>query len=70
MWFVVVPLIEYHHIEPYAKVKCHKKENLVVLCPEHHHRANCGEIYKEKVIDFKNNPINKQLQYVRKDFYL
>lgn len=64
------PIIEYHHIEPYAEAKCHEKSNLVILCPEHHHRANCREIFKEKVIELKNNPYNKRSEYVGKDFFL
>lgn len=64
------PIIEYHHIEPYAKVQCHERSNLVILCPEHHHRANCGEIFEEKVIEAKNNPYNKNNEYIGKDFFL
>ena len=62
------PIVEYHHIEPYCKVKCHEKENLALLCPEHHHRANCGELLKEKVIEAKNNPFNVRVNFVRKEF--
>ena len=64
------PIVEYHHIEPYCKVKCHEKENLALLCPEHHHRANCGELLKEKVIEAKNNPFNVRVNFVRKEFCL
>lgn len=64
------PIIEYHHIEPYCKVKCHEKDNLALLCPEHHHRANCGELLKEKVITAKNNPFNSTVNFVRKEFCL
>ncbi|MBU3145405.1 HNH endonuclease [Clostridium sp. CF012] len=64
------PIIEYHHIEQYHLVKCHEKSNLVILCPEHHHRANCGEIFMEKVIKAKNNPYNKNSEFVSKEFFL
>lgn len=64
------PIIEYHHIEPYHKVKCHEKDNLALLCPEHHHRANCGEIFKEKVLIAKKNPFNSSVNYIRKEFCL
>jgi trigger factor len=64
------PIIEFHHIEPYSIVKCHVRSNLVVLCPEHHHRANCGEISKEKIIKSKYNPFNKKNLSVGKDISL
>jgi len=64
------PIIEYHHIEQYHLVKCHEKSNLVILCPEHHHRANCGEIFMKKVIEAKNNPYNKNSEFIGKDFFL
>lgn len=64
------PIIEYHHIDPYHIVRKHEKENLVVLCPEHHHRANCGELIQEKVIQAKKNPFNKSMDYISKDFFL
>ncbi|MBU3153511.1 HNH endonuclease signature motif containing protein [Clostridium estertheticum] len=64
------PIIEYHHINQYHLVKCHEKTNIVILCPEHHHRANCGEIYKEMVLEYKKNPYNKNNDYVGKEFIL
>lgn len=64
------PIIEYHHIEQYHIVKCHEKSNLVVLCPIHHHRANCGEIFMEKVIEAKYNPFNQHSKFVGQDFFL
>lgn len=64
------PIIEYHHIIPYCEVKTHEKDNLVVLCPTHHHRANMGEIYKEMVIQKKNDPFNKIKNDTKYDFLL
>jgi hypothetical protein len=51
-------------------VKCHEKSNLVILCPEHHHRANCGEISKEKIVKYKNTPHNKDANSINKDISL
>lgn len=64
------PIIEYHHINPYHKVKQHEKDNLVVLCPECHHRANCGEIPIEVIKSLKENPKNNNSEYVKKNFFL
>lgn len=64
------PIIEYHHINPYHIVKKHEKSNLVVLCPECHHRANCGEIHEEIVREAKLNPKNNNTEYVKKNFFL
>lgn len=60
------PIIEYHHIEPWSKVKKHEKNNLVVLCPNCHREANTGMYFKEKVEEDKKNPINKQTRFVQK----
>lgn len=64
------PIIEYHHIEPFSKVKEHKKDNLIALCPEHHHRADRKEIPKERILKFKETPVNKEKPTVSKDFFL
>lgn len=64
------PIIEYHHIIPFHQVKVHKKEDMVVLCPEHHHRADCGEIPSGVLYQAKKNPVNKNRDTISKDFYL
>lgn len=64
------PIIEFHHIEPFHKVNEHTKENLVALCPEHHHRADCAEIPVSVITKAKNQPINKEKDFVSKDFFL
>lgn len=63
------PIIEYHHIVQYHIVKCHEQSNLVVLCRDHHHRANCGEITQKRVIEAKNNPYNKNIDFVGKEIF-
>lgn len=64
------PIIEYHHIEPWSKVKKHEKGNLVVLCPNCHREANVGSYYKEKVLEDKLNPINKRIGAVQNKIML
>lgn len=64
------PIIEYHHIIPWAEVKKHEKENLVVLCPLCHHKANCGDMNKDIVLRKKKNPFNKSQTFVNEQFFL
>ena len=64
------PIIDYHHIIFYSEVKKHEKENLVVLCPEHHRRANCKEIPIQILYEKKKLPYNKNVQSISKDFYI
>jgi len=53
------PIIDYHHIEPFYKVKKHNIENIVALCPTCHRKANeNGAWTKEYVIGLKKNPYN------------
>ena len=47
------PTIEIAHIEPYEKVKEHKYENLIALCPNCHTRADKGEIDKKSLKIYK-----------------
>lgn len=47
------PTTEIAHIEPYEKVKEHKYENLIALCPNCHTRADKGEIDKKSLITYK-----------------
>lgn len=64
------PIIRYHHIVPYSKVKNHNKENLVLLCPNDHARADCNEISIEKVTKAKIHPFNKNIIHVGTGFFL
>lgn len=64
------PIIEYHHIKAFHQVKEHTKENLVALCPEHHHRSDCAEIPVSVIKKAKDNPFNKDQDFVSKDFFL
>lgn len=44
-----VSVLEIHHIEPYAKVKVHEIENLILVCANCHGRIEAGEIPKAAV---------------------
>lgn len=44
-----------HHIVPYAKVKEHKFENLIVLCCNCHRRCLTGEIDRKALQMYKQN---------------
>lgn len=47
------PTTEIAHIEPWAKVKEHKYENLIVLCPNCHKMADRGEIDRKSLKIYK-----------------
>ena len=47
------PATEIAHIEPWAKVKEHKYENLIALCPNCHGRADKGEIDRKSLKIYK-----------------
>lgn len=47
------PTIEIAHIEPYEKVKEHRYENLLALCPNCHTRADKGEIDRKSLKIYK-----------------
>lgn len=38
------PDVDVHHIEPWSRVRDHRAENLIALCPNCHRRAELGEI--------------------------
>lgn len=45
---------EIAHIEPWSKVKEHRFENLIALCPTCHTRYDKGEIKKQSIYEYKN----------------
>ncbi|WP_336993052.1 HNH endonuclease signature motif containing protein [Bacillus toyonensis] len=64
------PIIEYHHIEPFSKVKCHETDNLIALCPTHHYKADRGMVPKDQLLQLKQNPYNKSKEIIKDDFFL
>jgi len=49
------PTTELAHIEPWEKVKEHKFENLIALCPNCHTRFDRGEIDRKSMLAYKRN---------------
>jgi hypothetical protein len=45
--------VEIAHIDPWNKVKEHRYENLIALCPNCHNRFDRGEIDKKSVLQYK-----------------
>ncbi|MFD0496831.1 HNH endonuclease signature motif containing protein [Streptomyces rhizosphaericus] len=47
--------VDVAHINPWAKVKEHKFENLIALCPTCHARFDRGDIDKRSILQYKAN---------------
>ncbi|MEV5747926.1 HNH endonuclease signature motif containing protein [Actinoallomurus sp. NPDC052308] len=52
--------VEIAHIDPWAKVREHKAENLIALCPTCHKRYDKGEMDRQSMLIYKQQ--NQQLQ--------
>jgi len=57
-----MPFFDYDHIEEYAVVKAHTADNLVLLCPNHH-RSKPKKLSKERIIEAKKNPFNRNKDF-------
>ena len=57
------PILEYHHIRPFAEYPEHDPQHMITLCPTHHHEATAGGITEEEQRQSKSNPINIQRGY-------
>ena len=53
-----MPVYEYHHIIDWAIVKEHTKENITLLCPNHHANVTAKLISQQQVEQFNRNPKN------------
>lgn len=65
-----MPIIEYHHIIPYAQVKKHEADNLVPLCDLHHKKFHQHLIPVEEITKAKANPFNLTTQTIKDNFML
>ncbi|MEL7105625.1 MAG: HNH endonuclease signature motif containing protein [Pseudomonadota bacterium] len=52
------PILEYHHIIPWAELNHHNPEHMVALCPTHH--TEYGKLSRDISYELKLNPINKR----------
>lgn len=52
------PFIEYHHIVPFATQPHHRLEDMMALCPIHHHQATVGAADDACQRSWKERPFN------------
>lgn len=62
------PLIENAHIIEYHLTKQFPEEDMLALCPNCHTEADLGHYPKHVLRDFKQNPFNKNKNYIKKQF--
>jgi hypothetical protein len=58
------PIFQYHHVVPYSKTPEHIEQDMMVVCPNHHHEITVGGITEERQRHAKANPINIKRGYV------
>src|SRR6478736_3330840 len=54
------PFIEYHHIVEFSKVLQHNPDDMMVLCPIHHHQCTVGALDTTQQRAAKASPYNIQ----------
>lgn len=52
------PFLEYHHIIPFSVRAHHEPENMIALCPNHHHQADQGALSEGEQREHKTRPYN------------
>jgi SEC-C motif len=58
------PFIEYHHIRQFADLPQHLVEDMMVLCPIHHHQATVGALSTAEQREAKEQPFNLREGFV------
>jgi hypothetical protein len=58
------PIFQYHHIKQYAASPEHLADNMMVVCPNHHHEITVGGITEAEQRNAKANPNNIKKGYV------
>jgi hypothetical protein len=53
------PFIEYHHIVPFAAEGSHNPEDMMALCPIHHHQCTVQALSVEAQREAKTSPFNR-----------
>jgi hypothetical protein len=52
------PFIEYHHIIPYSEERHFRADDMMVLCPNHHHLCTADALSEAEQRKLKNRPKN------------
>lgn len=52
------PIVQYHHIVPYAVEPHFRPEDMMALCPNHHDEANSGAMTARRQRRYKAEPYN------------
>jgi len=68
--FCGLPIYEFEHIEPWARVQEHRPENLVLLCPNHHAEFTRNQRSKADISDAARKPFNLNVGIVRHVFHV
>ena len=56
-----INILEIHHIQPYAKVKKHEDNNLILVCRNCHAKIDNGEISRGEVCQKKSDALAGKL---------
>jgi len=57
------PILQYHHIKQYAEFSQHVAEDMMAVCPNHHHEITVGGITEVEQRNAKRNPNNVRKGY-------
>lgn len=55
-----LPVFDYDHIEPFASVRTHTEENLILLCPNHHSAKTRNRLSEARLRHYQQNPFNTE----------
>lgn len=58
------PVFQCHHIKDWALINSHNTQDMMVLCPNHHHEATVHAISEQEQRDWKKLPFNIVNGYV------
>src|ERR1700681_1547453 len=60
-----LPIIQYHHIVEWSVDKHFRSEDMMVLCPTHHHQATAGAMPESEQRALKARPFNIENGFVK-----
>lgn len=58
-----MPIFEYDHLVPYADVKEHVADNIILLCPNHHREKTARRLGGDRLQYAASNPFNHGRQH-------